>query len=122
MSMTFRAINQSGDWAFGQGLGSYFTRQQAIAANVRTSLLFFLNDYFAALNFGIDWWNLLGAKQPLAQANILLETRKMLASCEGVARINSVETMVDSANRSIRIFYNVDSVLSQSIVGSVQVP
>ena len=122
MSMTFRQISEAGDWQFGQGRGSYFTRENAIAANVKTSLLFFLNDYFAAMTFGIDWWNLLGSKNPAAKNNILLETRRMLASCYGVARINSVEAVMDNANRRLTIYYNEDSVFSQSIVGSVQTP
>lgn len=122
MSMTFRQITASGDWCWGQGRGSYFTREKAIAANIRTSLLFFLNDYFAAMTFGIDWWNLLGAKNPAAKANILLETRRMLASCEGVVRINSVEAVMDDATRDFTIYYNIDSIYSRGIVGAVQAP
>jgi len=120
--MTFRQISQVGDWQFGQGRSSYFTREKAIAANIRTSLLFFLNDYFAAMNFGIDWWNLLGSKGPTAEANILLETRRMLASCYGVVRINSVTAVLDTPHRSFTIYYNVDSLFTRNIVGSVQTP
>lgn len=119
--MIFRAINNSGDWVFGQGRGSYFTKQLAIAANIKTSLLFFLNDYFAAMTFGIDWWNILGGKNPAARNNVILETRRMLASCEGVVRINSVEVLMDDNTRAVQIFYNIDSVWSRSIVGSVQI-
>lgn len=122
MSMTFRQISTAGDWQFGQGRGSYFTREKAIAANIRTSMLFFLNDYFAAMNFGIDWWNLLGAKNPTARNNILLETRRMLASCEGVVRINSVEAVMDDVTRDFTVYYNVDSIYSRGIVGAVQAP
>lgn len=120
--MIFRAINNSGDWQFGSGKGSYFTQLDAVMANVKTSLLFFLNDYFAAMDFGIDWWNLLGTKQPLAEQNILLQTRAMLASCEGVTRINSVEATVDSANRVITIHFSVDTLYSRNTVDSIQVP
>jgi len=120
--MIFRGITASGDWTFGEGRGSYFTKQKAIAANIRTSLLFYLNDCFFAMNFGIDWWNLLGAKNPAAANNIVLETRKMLASCEGVVRINSVEVEIDAEARNITINYNVDSIYSRNIVGQVTTP
>lgn len=122
MSMTFRGITGSCDWTFGQGVNTYFVREQAIAANIRTSLLFFLNDCFFAMNVGVDWWNLLGTKNPQAQANILLQTRQTLIRCEGVVRINSVTTQLDSTTRRLTISYVIDTVFSRNVVGSVTTP
>src|SRR5690349_2363758 len=119
MSTTFRGINGSNDWAFGQGRNSYFTKQQAIAVNIKTTLLFFLNDCFWAMNFGVDWWNLLGTKNPAAQVGVLLATRSAIISCEGVVRINSVTAELD-AQRRLTLLYNIDTIYSRSVAGSVQ--
>lgn len=122
MSMTFRAISADNDWKFGQGAGSYFKNQEAIAANVKTSLLFFLNDCFFAMTTGIDWWNLLGAKNPAAEQNILLNTRKVIANCYGVTKIASVRVAFDSLSRSLQVFYTVDTIFSRNVTGFVQLP
>lgn len=119
---TFRGISASNDWQFGQGRGTYFRDQKALMADIKTSLLFFLNDFFAAMNVGIDWWNLLGGKNPAAQNGILLQTRQTIIGVEGVVRINSVSARMDSTNRKITITYNIDSVFSHRVVGSVTTP
>lgn len=119
---TFREISASGDWAFGKGRGSYFTREKAVAANIKTSLLFFLNDCFFAMTTGIDWWNLLGAKGAAAKNNILLQVRQVIAQCEGVVRINSVEVVPDSVTRRVTLKFNVDSLYSRNVTGTVTTP
>lgn len=121
MSKPFRGINGSDDWSFGQGRNSYFTKQQAIAADIKTKLLFFLNDCFWAMDFGVDWWNLLGTKNPQAKVGILLATRSTIISCAGVVRINSVTTKLD-AQRRLTLLYNVDTIYSRSVSGAVQIP
>lgn len=117
---TFRGITAANDWTFGQGANSYFTREKAVAADTKTALLFFLNDCFFAMTTGIDWWNLLGAKNPTAKNNIILQTRQTIISREGVVRINSVEADIDAARRSVTIRYNIDTIYSRSVTGSVQ--
>ena len=119
---TFRGITAYNDWTFGQGVGSYFTQNQAIAADIKTSVLFFLNDCFFALTVGIDWWNLLGSKNPAAKNNILLQTRQAIVQVEGVVRINSVTATVNPVTRHLTLGYSVDTVFSRSVVSSVQVP
>lgn len=120
--MIFRGITATNDWTFGKGVGSYFTREQAIAANLKTALLFFLNDCFFAMTTGIDWWNLLGSKNPAAKNNIMLQTRQTIIQAEGVVRINSVDVQFSSPTRRITILYNIDTVYSRNVTGSVQIP
>lgn len=116
----FRGITAANDWTFGQGANTYFTREKAIAADVRTALRFFLNDCFFAMSTGIDWWNLLGAKNPTAKNNILLQTRQTIITREGVVRINSVDATIDSARRSVTIRYSIDTIFSRNVTGTVQ--
>ena len=107
---------------WGQGLASYFSGQQKIAADIQTSVLFFLNDFFAAMNVGIDWRNLLGSKNPGATQNILMQVRKTIISVEGVVRINSVNYFADPTTRRITLSYNIDTLFSQGVIGAIQTP
>lgn len=119
---TFRGITGSGDWMFGLGRGSYFKDNAAIAADIRTSLLFFLNDCFFAMDTGVDWWNLLGSKGDAAKAAILVQTRAAISSREGVVRINSVDAEIDARARNLILRYSVDTVFSRNVTGSVSLP
>ena len=122
MPQPFRGITAANDWTFGQGKNSYFTREKAIAADIKTSLLFFLNDCFFAMSTGIDWWNLLASKGEVAKQNILLQTRQTIIQREGVVRINSVDAVVDSARRRVTLKFNVDTIYSRNVSGTVQTP
>ena len=122
MPQPFRGITAANDWTFGQGRNSYFTKEQAIAADIKTSLLFFLNDCWFSMTTGIDWWNLLASKGEVAKQNILLQARLAIIQREGVVRINSVEAVTDSAQRRLTIKFNVDTIYSRNLTGYAQLP
>lgn len=117
--MIFRALDVSGDWTFGQGRQNYLTDEPAIELNVATRLKSFLGDAFWQTDFGIDWWNLIGSKNPNAQAGIILACRATIADSYGVVRINSVEAFT-TRDRKLRASYNIDTIFSRSVGGSVQ--
>lgn len=119
MSSPFRGLDANGDWSFGYGKQSYFVRSQAIVADIGTSLKMFLNDCFFAMDTGIDWWNLLGAKNPTAQNEIIMQCRRMIAQVDGVVRINSVDAVFNSTSRSLSVTYNIDTVYSQNVLGNI---
>jgi hypothetical protein len=120
--MKIRALDDSGDWLWGQGLQSYNYGSAAIEENLQTSLYCFLNDCFWNLSFGVDWWNLLGAKNPAAQANILLQTRQVISNSYGVTKINSVGAVFVSLTRALTINYNLNDIFSTTLTGSVSIP
>jgi hypothetical protein len=115
-----RALDSSGDWTFGQGRQNYLRNADAVALNIATRLRSFLNDCFWATDFGVDWWNLLGTKNPVAQQNIILQTRAMIADSFGVVRINSVVAETDRSTRRLTIRYNVDTIFTRNLTGDVQ--
>lgn len=118
--MIFRAITPTLDWQFGQGQNSYLTGSAAIAANVKTRLLFWLNDFFAAMDSGIDWRNLLGSKNPAAQVNILLQTRATIIQSEGVVSINSVMASTNPTTRRLSITYSYTDIYGQTLTNFIQ--
>ena len=118
--MIIRAIDSNGDWQLGQGLQDYLRDEPAIELNLATRIKCFLADAFWAVDVGIDWWNLLGSRNPTAQAAIVLAVRKVIAESYGVVRINSVEASTDRTTRALTVIYNVDTIFSQSVIGTVQ--
>lgn len=118
--MIFRALDSDLDWTFGQGRQNYLAAEPAIELNLATRLRSFLNDCFWATDFGIDWWNLLGAKNPSAQANVIVAVRAIVAESYGVVRINSIEALTDRLTRRLTVRANVDTIYSRGVVLSVQ--
>lgn len=117
--MIFRSLDSLGDWTFGQGVQNYLRDEDAIELNVKTRLKSFLGDCFWATEFGVDWWELLGTMNPKAQAAVVLATRLMIAESYGVVRINSVTAATDRTTRRLTVTYNVDTIYSRSVVGTV---
>lgn len=121
-NMIFRGIDGSEDWSFGKGRQSYFTDGNAIAANIRTRLFTFLGECFFALQDGVDWWNLIGGKNPSAQANIILQCRTIIANSYGVVRINSVVPVFQAGTRDLRVTYDIDTIFTRGVVQSLSIP
>ncbi len=118
--MTIRNLTGDGDWTFGQGRQNYLTGQDAIALNIATRLRSFLNDTFWAMDFGIDWWNLLGQRNPAAQANVILQVRECLARSYGVARVISVTASLPPGGRRLSVTASVDTIFSQGATVTVE--
>ena len=117
--MIIRKLDANGDWMWGKGAGSFNFGEAAIEENLQTRLLCFLNDAFWALNFGIDWWNLIGGKNPKAEQQILLQTRTSIIQAYGVIRINSVFASEDATTRNLSVTYDIDDIYTQSVQNTV---
>ena len=118
--MIIRAIDSDNDWTFGQGKQSYLTAARAIDQNIQTRLMSWLNDTFWAMDFGVDWRNLIGGKNPAAQNGIILQCRTVLAASFGVVRVNKVDASLDS-NRRLLLAYTVDTIYSRAVTGQITV-
>ncbi len=111
--MTIRNLDATLDWTFGQGRQNYLTGQAAIMLDIATRLRSFLNDTFWAMDFGIDWWNLLGQRNPSAQANVILQVREVIARTYGVARVITVTAALRPGTRRLAVTAQVDTIFSQ---------
>lgn len=119
--MKFRALDGNGDWQFGSGNQSYLTEEDAVVADIKTALRMFLGECFFALDFGVDWWNLIGGRGD-AEQNIVLQCRQMISSREGVSKINAVEATLDRDTRGLVVAFSVDTVFTRNLTGEVAVP
>lgn len=121
MSQTFRALTPDEDWAFGNGRGSYFTKGDAISADVKTALRIFMGEVFWNTSFGVDWWNLLGGKTQYARPNIIIQCRAIIAGVEGVSKINSIDVVTDVRTRQLTVTYSIDTIYTKGVSGSATV-
>lgn len=112
----FRSLDANNDWNFGNGTGSYVTNQQEIMLNLRTRIMSFLGDCFFSTNEGIDWWNLLDYRYRDRLENAVQDVIK---NTPGVTAINSVDVIL-GANRKIRIYYDIQTIYSQSYIEEIE--
>lgn len=112
--MKIRALDSDGDWVFGQGKGSYLVGVDAILQDIDTALHIFLGECFWNMNFGVDWFNLIGAKAPIAQQNIILQCRQMISTRQGVTNINRVDVTFTDYRRSLSIVYDISTIYGQT--------
>lgn len=112
--MKIRALDADGDWVFGQGRGSYLVGIEAIVQDIETALHVFLGEAFWDMAFGVDWFNLIGAKANVAQQNIILQCREIIATREGVTKINRVEVTFTDFRRTLSIQYDISTIYGQT--------
>lgn len=119
--MRTRAVNENGDWTFGKGLNDYKFGASAVQQNIQTRLNSFLNDCFFALNSGLDWYNLLGAKQQLP---IQLGVTATILNTQFVTRLqNAVELDFNAVTRELSLTYSCNTAfgpISATVQLSVQ--
>ena len=100
--MIVRANDITGDWTFGAGKNNYLSANAAVAQLISTRLSSFLGDCFFATSEGIDWFNLLGAKN---ETSLTLAISTVILNTPNVIRLEQVALSLD-ANRVLTVTYN----------------
>lgn len=115
--MLFRNLDQNGDWTFGNGVGNYVVRNNAIGLNIKTRIQSWVNDCFFALTDGVDWYNRLGTKNQ----RVLLEQdlRRIILQSQDVTGIIEFDTILN--DRDIQVFYSVQTIYTQAYQETVSV-
>ena len=101
-----RGLDGAGDWTFGRGANNYKSNVQAIAQNVQTRVSSFLGDCFFASDQGIDWFNLLGAKNQL-KLNLAISTT--ILNTDGISSLTQLSLILDRITRRITIRYTAQA-------------
>lgn len=112
--MMVRGIDGAGDWLFGKGKNDYRRNNKAVAQNIGTRLRCFKNDCFFDVNAGVDWWNLLGAKDLTA---LKLDIASTILNTPDVVNILELFFDLDPRTRNLAISYEVNTVYSSSVRG-----
>jgi len=109
-SMIIRALDTNGDITFGLGVQNYLTGQQAIAMNIKTRILSFLNNCVWDMQAGIDWFTFL--KQSANAAQVQLAVKAVILQSYGVISVNNVS--VNSSGRNISLSYNINTIYTSN--------
>lgn len=114
--MIIRALDANGDITFGQGRQNYLTGQAAVALNIQTRLLSFLNNAFWAMGFGIDWFTFLGGGNKAPQ--IELAVKAMVAQSYGVLSVNNIS--FSKVGRNTSFSANVVTIYTSNFQAQLQ--
>lgn len=112
--MIVRALDSDGDWTFGKGKNDYKQNREAVKQNIQTRILSFLGDCFFKLSAGIDWFNLLGGKDPIA---LNLAVSATILNTTDVTGLLQLGLDVDPVTRVISLQYKVQT--SYSVVADI---
>lgn len=93
----------TGDWTFGHGLNNYVRANQAVMQNIATRLRSVLGDCFFDVSAGIDWFNLLGAKDETA---LQLAIAAVILNTTGVTKMVNLGVTRNAA-RLVTVSYQV---------------
>jgi hypothetical protein len=100
-----RALDAVGDWTYGAGKANYLRERKAIKQNISTRLYSFLGDCFFKTDAGIDWFNLLGAKDVDA---ITKACTTVILNTQGVVGLVELSADLDHNTRNLRVVYEVN--------------
>jgi hypothetical protein len=106
--MIIRALDLDGDWTFGLGKQNYLQDNNAIALNIKTRILEFLNDCFFNTSAGLDWFRLLGTRNTVQE--IILNCRGVILQSEGVMKLTKIDAVFNPQSRILTLSYAVDTV------------
>lgn len=99
--MKVSGLDSNGDWRFGKNLAQYKKDSEAVYQNVVTRLQCFVDDWFLDIDFGIDWFFLLGNKN--TQTQIEREIERVVLETQYVKSITKLEVGKPDQNRSVTI-------------------
>jgi hypothetical protein len=104
--MRVRAVDGDNDWLFGKGQNDYVRNLDAVKQNIKTRLLEFLGDCFFNMSAGVDWFNLLGAKD---QTALNLAISAVILNTQYVTGLTQLTVEVDAATRALSVSYEVET-------------
>lgn len=116
--MIIRAVDGNHDWEFGKGLQNYNRKNDAIAENVQTRLLSFINDCFFDMGAGIDWFRLLSKKKTLDQ--IRNDCKAQILGSFGVVQVNSIKVEAGDL-RNLKLTYDIDTIYTRRFSQNLEV-
>jgi hypothetical protein len=109
--MSVRALDENGDWTFGQSKANYLAGVDEVKQNVATRIKSFQNDWFLDVKAGIDWFTLLG--NPGTKETILDEIARIVRGTKGVRQLESLD-IVYINERDAQISLTINTIYDKS--------
>lgn len=107
MSISVRALDSLGDWTFGKGKNNYKRNRDAVAQDIQTRLNSYLGNCFFDTSAGIDWFNLLGAKD---QTALNLAISATILNTQDVKTVLQLSSGLNSRTRRFTVQYTVSTI------------
>ena len=108
--MKVRSLDDRGDWNFGLGAQSYRVDLIAVMQVIATHIRSWYLDCFFDMEAGIDWKNLLGAKQ--TEDMIKLACRREMLKIPEVNTVDAIWLTVDE-DRNLTISYDITTIYGE---------
>ena len=110
--MKIRAIDENGDWVFGNGLGSYKEDIDAISQHITTRLREWYNDCWFNTNAGIDFPNRTQSPDVLE-----IDIKTIIVETDGVVGLdNFTATFV---GREVFVTFTALTIYSESVQNTI---
>lgn len=117
--MRVAGLTDSGDWRFGKGRAVYLRRSEAIQQNVVTRLRSFIDDWFADIDAGLPWLEMLGTRNN--ETRILREIEQVVLQTEGVRSIQRLQLVEVDQDRGASIELAIIDIFDQRLDETVSI-
>lgn len=111
--MRVSGLTTGGDWRFGKGRAIYLRRSDAIQQNVVTRLRSFVGDWFADIDAGLPWIEMLGTRNN--STRLLREVERVVLQTEGVRAIQRLRLVEVDEHRGATIDLAIVDIFDQRL-------
>ena len=115
--MAVSKLDNDDDWLFGNHNADYLSNSEEIAQNVKTRIKFFVNDWFANIDAGIDWFTILSNKNN--ENTIINQVERVILETFGVLSVNNIT--VKQQDRSATVSISYTDIFNENIENSFKV-
>ena len=118
MSMSYRRLDASHDFVFGQGRGDYLNGVDAVAQAIETGLLLFLGEWWEDINDGLPLWQtILGGRGSNKQLDDRIIQDRILTR-PNVTGISNLVSTFNPSTRAYNFTARVDTVFGQVTIST----
>jgi hypothetical protein len=115
--MRYRALDNNGDYTFGQREQNFYVNSPAaVGQAVLTGLQLFLGEYFADITLGVDYLGSVVGKQNGSLYDQVVQSQ--IQSTQGVNGIVNYASSVDSEGRLLGIDASIGTVYGVAVVSA----
>ncbi|MED6004879.1 MULTISPECIES: hypothetical protein [Enterobacteriaceae] len=117
--MIVRALDSSHDWTFGNNSTDYLQKSAAIKQCVITAVLSVRNDWFLALEHGVNWMDYLGRSTNMDMLED--DLKSAILAVDGVYLITNMSIDLDRQKRHATISIQYTDIFNNKMAVSVNV-
>jgi hypothetical protein len=115
--MNYRKLDANGDYTFGQGSGNFFTDSpEAVGQAVKTRLGLIEGEWFLDTSQGTPYNSRILGAGTVSQYDQAIQ--EVILNTNGVTRIVSYSSQVDSSSRAAGVNCTIDTIYGQTTLST----